>query len=652
MYEGFQKIIDLFDDESNSKSRTQKDNAFYCAIAHTNLYNTYSEEKKKEVLEFLESTLKVFEKILQNEEAKVNDAYYLLKARYSQLKHNDLKEAMNDFEKAIKFSVEEDNPLEKAPYYEEIARFYLDNGFEFIAKAYLKEALYSYETWGATGKVKDIKEKHPHLVSTETSNHTSSQELKLNRTITGEASSETLDLATIMKASQAISGEIILNKLLKTLMNIVIENAGAEKGFLLLEKDDQWFIEAEGNVERKDVIVLQSIPIEGKLPSSIVNYVQRTKDNIVLVDATNNDMFSTDPYIMGNQPKSVLCSPLINQGKLAGILYLENNLITGAFTEQKLKILKLLSTQIAISIDNAKLYEQLEDYSKNLEKKVEERTYELNEANKELNVTNKELSKKNKIMERELDMAKRVQEGIIPTEDNFPKRNELKIAAHYSAMESVGGDLYDIIRIGKNSYGFLMADVSGHGVPSALITTMAKVSFTSNSGYGINSGDIFKAVNTEMFNFIGDLEYYLTAYYCIVDLEKGTLQFSNAGHHPAILYRAETKSLEKLDTNGFLVGAFNGVDYESKSIQLKDGDRILLFTDGIIEARNLEGEFYEYERFMNYVTNNSHLSPKEFIKNLIVEVDKFCNGEPPDDDRTILYFEFSSDNNDKKIHPS
>lgn len=645
LYEEFEKLIEIL--ESEDSLRNRKDNAFYYAIAQMNLFDTYSDEKKNEALEFMELTIKNFEEdIAQKTEVKEDSGYYILKARYEQHKHNDLKGAMKYFEKAIKLAVDENNAMDSATYYDEIARFYLSYGFDFIAKAYLNEAIYAYKTWGAIGRVKDIKEKHPHLISSDSVREDTSKELNLNRTITGEASSETLDLATIMKASQAISGEIILNKLLKILMNIVIENAGAEKGFLLLSEGDNWFIEAEGDVKRKNIIVLQSIPVEGKLPLSIVNYVQRTKENIVLIDAVNSEMFSTDPYISANQPKSIICSPLINQGKLAGILYLENNLITGAFTKQKLKVLKLLSTQIAISIDNAKLYEQLEDYSKNLEKKVEERTYELNEANKELNVTNNELSKKNKIMERELEMAKRVQEGIIPTEEEFPKRNELKMAAHYSAMESVGGDLYDIIRIGRNSYGFLMADVSGHGVPSALITTMAKVSFTSNSGYGIASGDIFKAVNTEMFNFIGDLEYYLTAYYCIIDLETGVLQYSNAGHHPAVLYRAETKSIEQLDTSGFLVGAFDGVDYESKSIELKNGDRILLFTDGIIEARNRNGEFYEYERFMDYVNKNSHLSPKEFITNLVADVETFCDGEPPDDDRTILYFEFVSNNND------
>ncbi len=170
------------------------------------------------------------------------------------------------------------------------------------------------------------------------------------------------------KASQAIAGEIVLDKLLTRLMKIVIENAGAQRGYLLLEKQGQWVIEAEGEVDKADVTtMLQSIPIaeqlllaEQLLPRSIINYVARTKEDIVLNDATKEGPFARDPYIVAEQPKSVLCAPLINQGRLTGILYLENNLTTAAFTEDRLTVLNLLSSQAAISIENARLYTNLE----------------------------------------------------------------------------------------------------------------------------------------------------------------------------------------------------------------------------------------------------------------------------------------------------
>jgi signal transduction histidine kinase/DNA-binding response OmpR family regulator len=156
------------------------------------------------------------------------------------------------------------------------------------------------------------------------------------------------------------------------MMQIVIENAGAEKGFLLLPKGDNWFIEAESFVDNPSVTVLQSLPVEGhpQVAKAITYYVARTKESVVLNNATREGNFTRDPYIIKYQPKSVLCAPLLNQAKLTGILYLENNLTTGAFTPDRLEMLGLLSSQAAISIENSMLYN-------GLEQKVAERTRDL-----------------------------------------------------------------------------------------------------------------------------------------------------------------------------------------------------------------------------------------------------------------------------------
>lgn len=286
------------------------------------------------------------------------------------------------------------------------------------------------------------------------------------------------------------------------------------------------------------------------------------------------------------------------------------------------------------------------EYNETLEEMVEDRTKELNEANFEL-------KRKNKAMLRELQMAQRVQESIIPTEKDFPKRNELSFGSRYMSMESIGGDLYDIIRVGRNGYGFLMADVSGHGVPAALITTMAKVSFNTNSQWGKSPSEVCKAVNRDMYELIGDLEHYLTAYYSIINLETGEFQYTNAGHHPAILIRKRTKTYEKLDTEGLFIGIFDGTVYETKKTSLEEGDKILLFTDGIIEARNEEDEFYEYERLTEFIKLNIALSAGEFVEKLIEEINEFCKTRTPDDDRAILCIEYVSKKSfDKTIEDS
>jgi PAS domain S-box-containing protein len=279
----------------------------------------------------------------------------------------DALRAMEDYDKAIAGAKESRYIQEEALAYEKAAEFYQALGRDIIAKTYAIEAHYAYLKWGATAKVRVLEEKYPQFLS-RASERTGTTSIKKNPTVTSGGHSESLDLATVMKASQAIASEIVLDKLLAKLMKILIENAGAQKGFLILEIQGNLLIEAEGAVEQDSVTVLQSIPVESikngaipPLPTAIINYVARTKENVVLNDATREGKFALDLYIIQNQPKSILCVPFINQGKLTGILYLENNLTTGAFTSERLEVLKLLSSQAAISIENAKLYSDLRE---------------------------------------------------------------------------------------------------------------------------------------------------------------------------------------------------------------------------------------------------------------------------------------------------
>lgn len=179
-----------------------------------------------------------------------------------------------------------------------------------------------------------------------------------------------------MKASQAISGEIQLESLLKTMIRIILENAGAQRGLLLLEKQGEWFIEAETHVDQQEIQVLRSRSIgvaPFPLPVSMVQYVVRTTESVILNDASQDEHFGNDPYFQQIRPKSILCAPILHQNQIKGILYLENHLTSNTFTPERLEMLRLLSAQTAISIENAQLYQ-------NLEQRIEERTQELSQA--------------------------------------------------------------------------------------------------------------------------------------------------------------------------------------------------------------------------------------------------------------------------------
>jgi signal transduction histidine kinase/CheY-like chemotaxis protein len=181
-------------------------------------------------------------------------------------------------------------------------------------------------------------------------------------------SGETLDLAALMKASQAIASEIELDKLLTTLMRILLESCGAQTGYLILESQGQLRVEASGEANSNQVMVLQSTPIDTCLPLSIIHYVERTQEGLIETNVAREGRFTQDAYIKTQQPKSILCAPLLNQGQLIGIVYLENNLADGVFTPDRLEVIQLLSTQAAIALTNARLYTQVRSTQNRLNK--------------------------------------------------------------------------------------------------------------------------------------------------------------------------------------------------------------------------------------------------------------------------------------------
>jgi predicted ATPase/signal transduction histidine kinase len=325
--------------------------------------------------------------------------FYLVEAERARISSNE-GEAREFYDKAITLAQEHEYLNEEALAYELAGRFYFARGQRHLARYYLHDAHYAYLRWGALAKVHDLEKNYPQFFATRAALDVPQPVTNTSTASTEHHMSTALDARSVFKASQAIASEIVLDRLLNTLMKIVIENAGAQRGFLILEQDGQLVIEAEGAVDRDEVLVLQSVPAETRndLPISLIRYVERTNEQIVLSDAAQEAVFATDPYVTAAQPKSILCAPLVKQGKFTGVLYLENNLVTGAFTPQRLEVLNLLSAEAAISIDNARLYRSLEaangrlaDYSRNLEQKVAERTQALQEKNQELEIANQQV---------------------------------------------------------------------------------------------------------------------------------------------------------------------------------------------------------------------------------------------------------------------
>jgi PAS domain S-box-containing protein len=251
------------------------------------------------------------------------------------------------------------------------ARFYAARGFEQIADLYLRNARHGYLRWGADGKVRQLDQLYPHL----------RQEVPSpDARGTIGAPIEHLELATVLKVSQAISGEIVLEKLIETLLRTAIEHAGAERGLLLLTRGAELRIQADANTSGSAVTIrLREAPVSAaELPESVVHYATRTKASVILDDASAPNPFSTDEYFRQTHARSVLCLPLVKQAQLVGALYLENTLTPRAFTADRIAVLELLASQAAISLENARLYADLQQ--ENLERQRGEEALRRSEA--------------------------------------------------------------------------------------------------------------------------------------------------------------------------------------------------------------------------------------------------------------------------------
>lgn len=341
--------------------------------------------------------------------------------------HNRIEQAANLYDHAITLAKENEFLSDEALANELAAKFYLDQGKEKIAKVYLRDARYCYRLWGASAKVAALDKQYPFLEMIDSASLIESLSLSFSTSSSNfAAASRILDLGSIQKASQVIASTIVMAELLKKLMHITIESAGAQKGFILLENQEgNYVIEAEKSTLEGDVKVLQSVEAaEEIIPLSIINYVIHAKESIVLDDAVHSIRYMRDPYIANNQLKSVLCMPILNQGKLSGILYLENNLVEGAFTKDRIFTLELLSTQIAISIDNAKFYRELEN-------KVKERTVELSSKNEELEETMNYLMR---MQEQLIQQEKLATLGLLSSGIAHELRNPLNFVINFSDL--------------------------------------------------------------------------------------------------------------------------------------------------------------------------------------------------------------------------
>ncbi len=329
-------------------------------------------DKLRETLYVIQEKLKYW---AENCPENYAHKYYLLSAEIAVAENGTLDKISELFGKAFDSIGKDDFVQFRALCSERCAIFWFNRGNETIGKAYIKEAHYYYQQWGAYRKVLLLESLYSHCFMSDDANVSGTRIPSLAQTHTS------IDMLSVLKFTQAISREIKIERLLTILIKTMIANAGAQRGCLMLRNDDdgQFYIEAAQDSDSELPRVMHSLPLpEGReLCQEIAQYVMRTGETVVIGDAETDINWNNNPYVKNNRIKSVLCMPVFYQNRIKGAVYLENNLSDNVFTSERLETLKILSSQAAISIENARLYE-------NMEAKVRERTLQLNEANEKL----------------------------------------------------------------------------------------------------------------------------------------------------------------------------------------------------------------------------------------------------------------------------
>ncbi len=341
---------------------------FYDALICLALYDNAATEEKKKLLSRAKKDQKKLKKFAHHCVQNFGHKHDLVEAELLRV-NGDAQNARVYYERSIEGAATYNFTQMKALGYEVAGKLCLSQHADDLAGYYLTAAYNSYGEWGSAAKQLDIEKKYYKYITRDLRPSTTTTH---STSLTNTSHIALLDFSSILKAATTISGEIVLANLLRKLMDIAIENAGAQSGILLLERDGKLFIEARSIVGSNETAIREHQEITGSdlMVESVIKYVKRTGESIVVQDAVKDTRFENDPYVQKNKIKSILALPIINQGKLIGILYLENNLTTGAFTQERIDLLSLLSGQIAVSIDNAILYDQMEQ-------KVRDRTAEL-----------------------------------------------------------------------------------------------------------------------------------------------------------------------------------------------------------------------------------------------------------------------------------
>jgi len=607
---------------------------FYSGIILSHLYSDADQATQIEYKGIIDECIEELHLLATSAPYNFEHLHKGLKAEKARIT-GDIIQAMTLYDEAIKQAKQSEFLKDEALLSELAAKFWLAQAKEHFATLYVQRAFQLYKNWGAQAKADAMAQKYPRFVSkmynnagamaTTTVKHAAST--SMDDSNSGHA--EILDLDSILKASQTLSQEVKIEHLIEKMLHIVIENTGAEKGYLIESQEGELWLKVIGDANTAQVMeepVLLSQSHE--VPVSLINYVARSQQVLVLDEASKDEKFANDTYIQSTQPKSVLCYPVYRMSTLSMLFYLENNLTTGAFTPKRLEVLNTLSAQMAISIENALLYE-------NLEYKVKERTSELNDALKEISQTNRQ------IMDS-IHYAKRIQQAILISEKKLADTfNDFFVL--YLPKDVVSGDFY---WMNQTSTHIILAvvDCTGHGVPGAFMSMIGNALLNEI----INEKSIYdpaeilallhKGVGQALKQDETDNADGMDVCLCCLEYHGDLVQVQFAGAKRPLYYTSQQQLGELLGDRKSIAGWRGDHDrfFTKHILRLQRGDTLYLGTDGYADTPNPKRRNFTHKRLKQLLAELASLPLKTQKQRLLKTLQDYQETAQQRDDITLV----------------
>jgi phosphoserine phosphatase RsbU/P len=403
-------------------------------------------------------------------------------------------------------------------------------------------------------------------------------------------------LALVYRLSQTFNSSLDLDLVLNQVMDEVIRAMNAERGFIMLIEPDAHLVFKVARGIEQETIADPAFQVS----KGIVERVALGSNPVLTSDASNDQSLSMRDSVIHLGLRSVLCVPLQVKGNTIGVIYVDNRLRAGIFTEDDLDLLAAISGSAASAIENARLYG---------------------------------ISLEKARIERELQVAYQVQASLLPKE--LPRIPGWEFVAFWKPARQVSGDFYDFIHFGDDSIGLVIGDVTDKGMPAALFMAFTRTIIRASLDPNKTPADSISQAN-RLICSESTYGFFVTLFFAALNTKTGELIYVNGGHNPPLLFQNRQHDPVWLENTGMVLGIEPEIEYAQKNVSLKPGELVLLYTDGILDALDNQSEAFGLERLQNIISENYREPAHEIIRRIEQSVEVFVGGVPQYDDMTLL----------------